>query len=228
MPDGVRRAFGPVDEHDQRRLREGGQIGIHDPHPVFQRRQLAVLRSAQVPLAPPADGTEIQMVEVGVAVIPLAEPLDQVKVGVQDDRIVHIRDRKRALPSVVRHKNAAADLREPVGMIREALVGRAAHHPECQLLPGVVRLLEHPVEEVIGDLPGLRFQFPPAPSGVVDSRRNPRRQVLVRLAGVMERLPAHPGVCQNLVSLLREDRDDPVLLLAENQNHGDGSPHQHR
>ena len=95
------------------------------------------------------------------------------------DRIIHVGDRKRAIAVVVGDQFPAADLLEPSGMVRTALVGRTAHHPERQLLPRVVRLLEHLVQESVVDLPGLRFQFPPAPAGVLDGRGNPGRQVLV-------------------------------------------------
>ena len=43
------------------------------------------------------------MVDVGMAVVSLAKPLDEIEVGVQDDRIVHVGDRKRCHAVVVRN-----------------------------------------------------------------------------------------------------------------------------
>ena len=106
---GVFEAFAAADQHQQRRLLEGGQVGIDDLHAVLQRRHLALLRAAQVPLAPPADRAEVHVVDVGMAVVPLAQPLDEVQVPFEDDGIVHVGDRERALALVVGNEFLAAD-----------------------------------------------------------------------------------------------------------------------
>ena len=72
---------------------------------------LHLCRAAQVPFAPPADGAEVDVVDIGVAVIFLAQPLDEVEMGLQDGGIVHIGDGERALTLVVGLKFLAAPFR---------------------------------------------------------------------------------------------------------------------
>ena len=134
-----------------------------------------------------------------------------------DDRIVHVGDRQRCHAVVIRHEFPAADLLEPVGMVRTALVGRAAHDPECQLLPGFVRFLQHLVQESVVDLARLRLQFTPTPTGVMDGGRNPGRQVLVLLAGPVERLPAHAWVGEDFVRFFWGD--DNLLAVDQASHH---------
>ena len=164
-----------------------------------------------MPFAPPADGAEVDVVDIGVAVVLLAQPLDEVEMGLQDDGIIHVGDRERALTLVVGLKFLAADFLQPLGMVRMALEHRgAAHDPEGQLLPRVVGFLQHLVQERRVEFPRLRLQFAPAPAGIVDRGGNPLGQALVLLARLVEGLPAHARIGEDFVRLL--GRDDDLLL----------------
>ena len=107
---GIFQAIAAADEHQQRRLLEGGKVGIDHLHAVFQASAACnFVRAAQMPLAPPANGAKVNVVDVGVAVVFLAQPLDEIQMGLQDDGIVHVGDREWALTLVVGLKFLAAD-----------------------------------------------------------------------------------------------------------------------
>ena len=213
---GIFQAIAAADQHQQRRLLEGGKVGIDHLHAVFQRRQLAVLRAAQVPLPPPADGAKVDVVDVGMAVVPLAQPLDEIEMGFQDDGIIHVGNGERALPLVVGLKFLAADVLQPFRMVGWPCGGRTAHDTEGQLLPRIVGFLQHLVQELRVELPRLRLQFAPTPAGILDRGGNPRRQALVLLARMVECLPPDARVGEDFVCFL--GLDDHLLRLGPNSS----------
>src|SRR5208282_747722 len=127
---------------------------------VRQSWQLAFFRAAEIPLPPQADGTNINVVDVRMAVVHLAHPLDEVQMGLLDGRIIQIGDRQRALPLVISLKFLWA----PFGMVGLSLGSRAAHDPKCQLLCRIVGFLQYLVKKLSIELPGLRLQFAPTPT----------------------------------------------------------------
>ena len=134
-------------------------------------------------------------------------------------RIVHVGDRQRCDSLVICDEDLAANILEPIGMIRAAFVGRAAHHPKRQLLACLPSLFQNTVEHVVGDLALLGFQFTPTPAGVVNSRRNPRGQVFVIVRRPVECLPAHARIGQDFVRLLG-NHSHPRSLICQ----GEGQP----
>ena len=54
-----------------------------------------------MPLAPPADGAKVDVVDIRVAVVFLAQPLDEIEMGFHDNGIIHVGDREWALTFVV-------------------------------------------------------------------------------------------------------------------------------
>ncbi len=156
-----------------------------------------------MPFAPPADGAQVDVVDIGMAVISLAQPLDEVEMGLQDGGVVHIGDGVRALPLVVGLKFLAA----PFRMIGLAFGGRAAHDPEGQLLPRVVGFLQHLVQESRIELPRLRLQFRPSPAGILDRGGDPLGQAFVLFAGLVESLPSDARVGEDFVCFFGLDDD---------------------
>ncbi len=162
---GVFQALVAADQHQQGRFLERREVGIDHLHAVLQGRHPAGLRSAQMPLAPPADGAEVDVVDVGMAIVLLAQPPDEVQMGFQGDGIIHVGDRERSVAVVVRLKLLAADLGNPSRVVRVPWGGRTAHDPKRQLLPRVVGFLQHLVQERRVELPRLAAPIRPSPSG---------------------------------------------------------------
>ncbi len=160
-----------------------------------------------MPFAPPALRAQVNVVEVRVAVIAPAQPPDEVQMVLQDDRIVHVGDGERSAAGVIRDELPSAEHREPPRVIRVAGARRAAHDAEGQLLAGLMAFLQHAVEEFGVDPPGLRLQVGPTPAGVLQRRGDPPRQALVLPARLMESLPAHARIGQDLAGLLGANRE---------------------
>ena len=135
---------------------------------------LHFVRAAQVPLPPPANRAKVDVVDVGMAVVPLPKPLDEVQMGFQDDGIIHVGNWERSLG----HRTRQCNSLPPTSLSHFGWYGRleargAAHDPKRQFLARVVGFLQHLVEELRVELPRLRLQFSPSPAGVMDRRRNP-------------------------------------------------------
>ena len=76
MLRGVGGEFFRANEHQERRFLEGGQIGVDHLLTIFRSWHLAELGTRHVPLAPPADRAKINVIQIGVTVVALAELLD--------------------------------------------------------------------------------------------------------------------------------------------------------
>ena len=201
----IGQAFAAAYQHQQRRLAKGRGVSVDNLFAIGHRRYFPGLRAAHMPLAPPADRSDIDVVDVRVPVVSLAEPADEVQVPLKNDRIVEVGHEQPFGACVVACQYFAADVFEPVGVIRIVRPGRTAHRAERQPLARQAGLVEHLVEKRIVNFALLGFECVPAPSCVVNARRNPSGQILIFAGGVMERLPAHPWIRKNLIGLSRPD-----------------------
>ena len=111
-----------ANEHHQRRLLEGGKIGIHDLLLRFGRWHGGIAGPAHVPFAPPADRAEIQTGDVGMTVVTGSKPFDEVKMGGEDLRIVKDRHFNLGTVTVPCLDDLPADVSEPFGMIRSSWI----------------------------------------------------------------------------------------------------------
>jgi hypothetical protein len=80
------------------------------------------------------------MSNVGVTVIPLPEPSDEVYVPLESDRVIHVGDWESRAFFFGDHF-LTPDLFQPSGMVWLVSRGRAAHNPERQRLPRVMSFL---------------------------------------------------------------------------------------
>ena len=163
-----------------------------------------------------------------MAVISFSQSLDEVQVGGEDLAVVEVGNFNGWPILSLGEDDSPTQVLEPCGMVRLAWGSGTAHHPESEHLPCITGLLENSIQIVIGNLPWLGLQFPPAPPGVLDGRGNPGRQVLVRLTGPMERLPAHAWVRKDLIDFLWNDCDDWFLFLADHERGSENGKDQQK
>ena len=116
--DCVLQHLAAADEHHQRRLLEGGEVGIDDLLLGFERGHRGVGGLAHVPLAPPADRAEIDVVDVGMTVVSGPQPLDEIQMCGEYDRIVQYRHLQLGTVAVPGHDDLSADVPQPLRMVR--------------------------------------------------------------------------------------------------------------
>ena len=112
--------FAPVDKHDQGSLIECLEIRIDDPHPAGHRGHPGGPGTAHVPFAPPANRSQIDVVQIRMTVVARTQSLDEVEVPLEDNGIIHVRDEKRPRVAKIGLELVPAHLLQPRGMVRMA------------------------------------------------------------------------------------------------------------
>jgi hypothetical protein len=144
-------------------------------------------------------------------------------VTVEDDGVVHVRDRNvGGAAAVIDESFAAAHVDEPARVFQCALVGVAALDAERELLACTTGLGELPVDERPVDRARRGLEFFPAQPDILDRGGNPLWQLLVGRGRIAERFPADAGVGEQVVGGRRPDYGLSLVGPAwDNRGRGD-------
>src|SRR5262245_60353638 len=195
-PAGDRVLERPADGHYQRSPGEISEIPVGDctlvglGWVVTRTNCFSSLTTGRVPLSPAADRSDIDVIDVGGARIPIPKSSYQLLVVVEKNGIVEI-----GKAAVADRDAGDSFLRQPLRWLWHA------HDAERERLPHRPCLLDHSIDATEVVLPFGRLKIGPVPADVCDGRT----RMLARRQGASDVEvkvgEAHSGVVQNVVDL---------------------------